>query len=74
VAEYTKKPLLTINIGEMSVEKNVERRLQTVFRQASVWDAVLLLDEADVVLEERSYEDMKRNAIVSGKYRSIEYQ
>jgi ATPase family associated with various cellular activities (AAA) len=67
VAEFTQKPLITINIGEMSVEPDVEKRLKTVFRQASVWDAVLLLDEADVVLEERSYEDMKRNAIVSGE-------
>ena len=66
IAEYTERPLLSINIGEMSVEKYVERRLKNVFRQASLWNAVLLLDEADVVLEERAYEDVKRNAIVSG--------
>jgi hypothetical protein len=35
--------------------------------QASRWDAVLLLDEADVVLEKRSYEDIRRNGIVSGE-------
>lgn len=68
MAEFTKKPLITINIGEMSVGDDVERQLHIIFRQASVWDAVLLLDEADVVLEERSYEDMKRNAIVSGEH------
>lgn len=28
---------------------------------------VVLLDDADVFLEQRSLEDMKRNALVSGK-------
>jgi hypothetical protein len=41
--------------------------LQKAFDTASRWDAVLLLDEADVLLEKRSYEDIRRNGIVSGK-------
>ena len=41
--------------------------------QASRWDAVLLLDEADVVLEKRSYEDIRRNGIVSVFLRMLEY-
>jgi AAA+ superfamily predicted ATPase len=32
--------------------------------------AILLLDEADVILESRSYEDIKRNGMVSGKFHS----
>jgi AAA+ superfamily predicted ATPase len=67
VAEYTQKPLYPINIGELTAEQSVVQRLQDLFLQASRWDAVLLLDEADVVLEKRSYEDLRRNGIVSGK-------
>ena len=29
---------------------------------------VVLLDEADVFLEQRSLEDLKRNALISGSY------
>jgi hypothetical protein len=43
-------------------------RLEKVFAISVRWDAVLLIDEADVVLEKRSYENMNRNAVVSGEY------
>jgi hypothetical protein len=59
--------LYPINIGELSIGKDVETRLAGIFKQASAWDAVLLLDEADVVLEARSFENSKRNGTVSGK-------
>lgn len=48
-------------------------RLQNVFVSAARWDAVLLLDEADVILEQRSWEDFKRNGIVSVFLRMLEY-
>lgn len=66
VAEYTQKPLYPINIGELTSELKIVSKLQWHFTTASRWDAVLLLDEADVLLEKRSYEDFKRNGIVSG--------
>jgi hypothetical protein len=47
-------------------ESQLERRLLDEFERAIKWDAVLLLDEADVVLEARSFEDVRRNGIVSG--------
>jgi len=67
VAEYTQKPLYPITIGELTTDANVVTRLEGIFQTASRWDAVLLLDEADVVLEKRSYEDIRRNGIVSGE-------
>jgi AAA+ superfamily predicted ATPase len=67
IAEYTQKPLFPINIGELTAEDRVVSRLRKIFEQAARWDAVLLLDEADVILEKRSYEDLRRNGIVSGK-------
>ncbi|ETS86639.1 hypothetical protein PFICI_00467 [Pestalotiopsis fici W106-1] len=73
IAEYTGKPLYSINIGELSSEQNIAARLENIFEQASRWDAVLLIDEADVVLEQRSLENIKRNAIVSIFLRMLEY-
>ena len=73
VAEYTHKPLYSINIGELTAEDKVASRLQNIFVSAARWDAVLLLDEADVILEKRSFEDFKRNGIVSVFLRMLEY-
>ena len=66
MAQHIKKPLLTINIGTL-IGQNVAERLSQLFRQADSWNAILLLDEADVLLEERSREDYSRNNIVSSK-------
>lgn len=71
MAEYTRKPLYSINIGDLTAEHQ-SRRLEDVFSQSSRWDAVLLLDEADVVLEKRSFEDVKRNGIVSGNASEVQ--
>lgn len=68
IAEYTEKPLFAVNIGELSSGTDIVGRLETVFQLSVRWDAVLLIDEADVVLEKRSFENHQRNAIVSGKF------
>ncbi|KKY29195.1 putative atpase aaa+ type core [Phaeomoniella chlamydospora] len=73
IAEYTQKPLYPINIGELTAEEQIVTRLQIIFERAARWDAVLLLDEADVLLEKRSYEDLRRNGIVSVFLRMLEY-
>lgn len=66
IAEAVRKPLVAMSIGEMVWdETQLQDRLQTEFQRAIDWDAVLLLDEADVVLEARSFEDVRRNGIVS---------
>lgn len=70
VAECIKKPLIALSMGDLiEDESQLERRLLDEFERAINWDAVLLLDEADVVLEARSFEDVRRNSIVSGNYR-----
>jgi AAA+ superfamily predicted ATPase len=65
VAEITERPLYSINVGEVTSEEHVRTRLQEMFTDATKWNAVLLLDEADVVLEKRSFEDIRRNGTVS---------
>ncbi|KAK6353479.1 hypothetical protein TWF696_005442 [Orbilia brochopaga] len=74
VAEYTRSPLYTVSAGSLgtdavSVEKNLDRILQL----CTIWKAVLLLDEADVYLEQRSLHDIQRNALVSIFLRLLEY-
>lgn len=46
--------------------REVEGRLESTFQMAQAWDCVLLLDEADIFLAQRSNADLERNALVSG--------
>ena len=63
-----------ISAGELgtTVEK-LEAQLPLIFQRADEWNAVLLLDEADVFLEQRSLHDVHRNALVSVFLRELEY-
>lgn len=45
----------------------MEAALEKNFSLANKWDCILLLDEADVFLAERTKEDFKRNGLVAGK-------
>lgn len=47
--------------------KEVERNLTDNFKKAQSWNAVLLIDEADVFMERRSTADLTRNSLVAGK-------
>ena len=47
--------------------ESVEKELDDKFHLSSTWDCVLLLDEADVFLAQRTKQDLQRNALVSGK-------
>lgn len=51
----------------------MEYTLQRALDRASYFSAVLLLDEADVFLEQRNSHDLTRNALVSTFLRLIEY-
>jgi hypothetical protein len=37
-----------------------------VFQLAEKWKAVVLLDEADVFMEERTTSDIERNSLIAG--------
>ncbi|KAI0854552.1 P-loop containing nucleoside triphosphate hydrolase protein [Xylaria cubensis] len=74
VAETKKRPLYMVTCGDLGTDPDeLESRLQKTFRCAVDWKAILLLDEADVFLQERSLHDLKRNALVSIFLRHIEY-
>ena len=44
----------------------MEKKLLKWFQLAEKWGAVMLLDEADVFLERRSNNDLRRSSLVSG--------
>ncbi|KAH9907824.1 hypothetical protein F4778DRAFT_719249 [Xylariomycetidae sp. FL2044] len=74
VAMENRKPLFVIGCGDLGLTpSDVEASLNNVFRLAHVWDCVLLLDEADVFLSQRTRTDLKRNALVSVFLRTLEY-
>ena len=63
-----------VTCGDLGTEADtLEKKLKEVFTIAVNWKAVLLLDEADVFLQERDIHDLKRNALVSVFLRELEY-
>ncbi len=74
VAETVKRPLYAASVGELGVDvESLEKNLQVILQLAARWNAVLLLDEADIFLEERSRGDIHRNAMVGTFLRLLEY-
>jgi len=47
--------------------ERADRILSSLFTTAAKWGAVLLFDEADVVLEMRKTRDLQRNSLVASK-------
>ncbi|KAJ4110292.1 hypothetical protein NW768_012052 [Fusarium equiseti] len=74
VAEVTKKPLYRVTCGDIGTKaEEVERYLEVVLLLGKTWDCVVLLDEADVFLEQRTLDNLDRNALVSVFLRVLEY-
>lgn len=74
VAEALRKPLYSISVGQLGTNPDtLEKRLREILDVATTWDAVLLLDEADIFLEERTEHDVLRNAMVGVFLRLLEY-
>lgn len=59
-------PLYMLSAGDLGLDPSgIEESLNLVLDMVSKWNAVLLLDEADVFLEARSSNDLERNKMVS---------
>ncbi|KAI1130525.1 P-loop containing nucleoside triphosphate hydrolase protein [Nemania abortiva] len=67
IADHTRKPLFTID------SKDMMSNLSILFSLASSWDAVVLIDEADVFMQERDLIGSYRNDRVSTLLRVLEY-
>ncbi|KAK1983518.1 ATPase [Colletotrichum cereale] len=74
VAEIARKPLYRVTCGDIGTKaEEVEKYLDVVLLLGKTWGCVVLLDEADVFLEERTLKDLERNALVSVFLRVLEY-
>jgi len=74
VAETVKKPLYAVSVGELGTDvEMLEKRLSVILQTAQRWNAVLLIDEADIFLEARESGDVERNAMVGTFLRLLEY-
>src|SRR6266487_4835165 len=62
-----------ISAGEIVSSGDLEEQLSRVFQLASHWKAILLLDEADVFVEQRAMQDIHRNKVVCTFLRTLEY-
>ncbi|TBU51690.1 P-loop containing nucleoside triphosphate hydrolase protein [Dichomitus squalens] len=73
-SEHLRRPLYIVGSGDLGTTAHeLDRALDEAFDLAAAWNAVLLIDEADVFLEQRSLHDMERNAMVAVFLRHIEY-
>ncbi|KAI9773296.1 MAG: hypothetical protein M1839_002156 [Geoglossum umbratile] len=67
-------PAASVCAGDLGVDSSrLETKLSSILHLARHWNAILLLDEADVFLEERTLHDTNRNALVSIFLRQVEY-
>ncbi|KAF5594801.1 AAA family ATPase [Fusarium pseudoanthophilum] len=74
VAELAEKPLFRVTCGDIGTKPEaVEKYLESVLHLGKIWGCVVLLDEADVFLEQRTLTDLERNALVSVFLRVLEY-
>lgn len=72
-SEVVGKPLYRVHSGQLGITAaSVEANLSTVLQRAARWDAIMLLDEADVYIRQRD-NDLQHNAIVAEFLRTLEY-
>ncbi|KAK0610241.1 Replication factor C large subunit [Lasiodiplodia hormozganensis] len=74
VAALTERPLLSLTCADIGTDpENVEESLRRWFSIAQNWGAIMLIDEADVYMEQRKVQDLVRNNLVAGFLRALEY-
>ncbi|RDW90657.1 ATP-binding protein [Aspergillus mulundensis] len=74
ISEETQRPLYSVSAGELGTNPaDVDSRLTLILELSQRWNAILLLDEADVFLQARNDTDVVRNALVSIFLRQLEY-
>ncbi|KAL6699996.1 P-loop containing nucleoside triphosphate hydrolase protein [Trichoderma pleuroticola] len=75
ISESLKKPLYHLSGGELGTTAiSIQRALETAFKLAERWDAILLLDEADSFLAKRDGISVERNSLIAIFLRLLEYQ
>jgi ATPase family associated with various cellular activities (AAA) len=73
IAELLHRPLYSVSVGELGTDTaTLEKSLRQILDVAQIWNAVVLIDEADIFLEKRGH-DVLRNSLTSVFLRLTEY-
>lgn len=74
ISELLRKPLYIVTAGDLgTTAAEVEKSLGSVLDLCQTWDALVLIDEADIFLEARNSSEIQRNALVCVMLRLLEY-
>lgn len=79
ISEMLHRPLYSVSIGQLgTAPAELENRLGDILDLCSRWNALILLDEADIFLEKRSNvgggaSSLERNAMCSVMLRLVKY-
>ncbi|KAI9068180.1 P-loop containing nucleoside triphosphate hydrolase protein [Trametes sanguinea] len=74
MSEYVRKPLYVIGAADLGTSADaLDQSLTAILKVSAIWGAVVLIDEADVFLEERTLAHLERNAMVAVFLRQLEY-
>jgi hypothetical protein len=74
VAELLERPLYMVSVGELGTDpQQLEESLRQILDLSAAWNAVVLLDEADIFLEARDEDNILRNSMVGVFLRLLEY-
>lgn len=75
VANDTGRPLLSLTAQDVGLGfgGDAEENLRQWFTLAAKWDAILLIDEADLFLEQRREGSLERNSLSTVFLRTMEY-
>lgn len=72
-SEAFKKPFYSVQCSQLGIDpEELEKNLLLALARAARWEAILLLDEADVYVRRRG-DDIQQNAIVGVFLRVLEY-
>lgn len=73
ISELLHQPLYSITVGELGTTPEIlEMKLTRILEMTKSWNAVILIDEADIFLEKRAENDVQRNAMVGIFLRLLE--
>lgn len=65
-SEHLRRPIYVIGGGNLgTTAKYLDESLQSIFKAATAWKAILLIDEADAFLEARTINELERSAMVA---------
>ncbi|KAH8900654.1 P-loop containing nucleoside triphosphate hydrolase protein [Thozetella sp. PMI_491] len=74
IANFLQRPLMVLATSDIGIRpEDVEKNLMWNFKMAKSWNAVLLIDEADVFVAKRSVDDLNRSSLVASFLRALEF-